>query len=218
MKKRKLNYSNIIICCLVIFLVIILLITGLLARSLIKDMLGNKKGTEVQIVDNIGDYGYQLTENNTEYFKSLYYELKDVVNNNTTSETFDTDYANLVAQLFVADFYDLNSKLNKTDVGGVQFVHKDYREAFKQFASDVNGIYYYVENNIYGDREQELPSVKEVTVVETNVITYSYKEINDTNAYQVKLYIEYEKDLGYPTHANVTLIHNDDKIEVVKIN
>lgn len=217
MKKRKLNYSNVIICGLAIFLVIMLIITGVLAYGIIKDMFGKEETKEVEIVDNIGEYGYELTENNTEYFESLYYELKDVLNNKE-SETFDSDYASLVARLFVADFYDLNSKLNKTDVGGVQFVYKSYRETFKQFASDANGIYYYVENNIYGDREQELPIVKEVTVTETTNIPYTYEDINDTNAYQIKLYIEYEKDLGYPKHATVTLIHTDDKIEVVKMN
>lgn len=217
MKKRKINYSNIIIAGLTIFLIIMLIITGVLVYGLIKDTFGSKPGEEVVIVDNIGEYGYELTENNTEYFESLYYELKDVLNNKE-SETFDSDYASLVARLFVADFYDLNSKLNKTDIGGVQFVYESYRETFKSFASDANGIYYYVENNIYGDREQKLPTVKDVTITEVNNITYTYEDINDTNAYQIKLYIEYEEDLGYPAHATVTLIHANNKIEVVKMN
>ena len=81
MKKRKLNYSNVIICALVVFLVIMLIITGVLAYGIIKDMFGKDNTKEVEIVDNIGEYGYELTENNTKYFEDLYYELIDVLNN-----------------------------------------------------------------------------------------------------------------------------------------
>ena len=217
MKKRKLNYSNITISALSIILVVLIVITGILAYGIIKDTFGKKGEKEVEIVDNIGNYGYQLTENNTEYFKSLYYELKDVLNDEE-SESFDEDYASLVARLFVADFYDLNSKLNKTDIGGVQFVYTGYQGTFKDFASDINGIYYYVENNIYGDREQALPTVKDVSITEINNISYTYKDINDANAYQVKLYIEYTEDLGYPKYVTLVLVHSNNKIEVVKMN
>lgn len=217
MKKRKIKVSNIIIVGLAILLIILIIITGIMAYGIIKDMFGSKSSEEVVIVDNISDYDYELTENHTDYFESLYYDLKDVLNNET-SETFDLDYATLVAQLFTADFYDLNSKLNKTDIGGVQFIYDSYRDSFRNFASDVNGIYYYVENNIYGEREQKLPIVKDVSVTDVTNINYAYEDINDSNAYQIKLYITYEEDLGYPSHATVTLVHHDKKIEVIKVN
>lgn len=217
MKKRKLNYNNITIGALAAILVILVAITSVLAYGIVKDTFGKNRKKEVEIVDIIGNYGYQLTENNTEYFKSLYYELKDVLNHEE-SESFDEDYASLVARLFVTDFYDLNSKLNKTDIGGVQFVYTGYQDTFKDFASDINGIYYYVENNIYGDRKQVLPTVKDVSITEITNISYTYKNINDNNAYQVKLYIEYGEDLGYPKYVTLVLVHSNNKIEVVKMN
>lgn len=217
MKKRKINYSNVIITGLIALLVILVIVAGIMVYGIIKETFGKGSKKEVEVVDNIEKYGYQLTENNTDYYKKLYYELKEVLNDET-SETFDEEYASLVARLFVADFYDLNSKLNKTDIGGVQFVYTNYQETFKNFASDVTGIYYYVENNIYGDREQKLPIVKEVTVTEITNINYVYNDINDSNAYQVKLYIDYEEDFEYPKHATVVLIHSNNKIEVVKMN
>jgi len=218
MKKRKIKRSNVVITALSLSLIILIIITSIFVSDIIKDTFGKGKSKEVEIVDTIKNYSYQLTEYNTEYFKKLYYELKDVLSE-TESDSFDKDYASLVAQLFIADFYDLNSKLNKNDIGGVQFVYSEYQEDFKNFASDSTGIYYYVENNIYGDRNQELPSVKEVEVTEITTINYIYGDVNDTNAYKIKVHITYDKDLGYPTSEILTLIHNNNnKIEVVKMN
>ncbi len=217
MKKRKYKYSNIIITILVILLVLLIIITSMLGYGLIKDLTGKKNTQKVEIVDNIESYDYHLTENNTKYYKDLYSDLKDVLNNED-SETFEDDYASLISQLFVADFYDLNSKLNKTDIGGVQFIYEGYEETFKNFASDQTGIYYYVENNTYGERDQKLPEVKEVTVNEITNTTYKYQDINDENAYQVKLYIEYKEALGYPENVTLVLVHNGKKLEVVSVS
>ena len=119
--------------------------------------------------------------------------------------------------MFVADFYDLNSKLNKNDVGGYQFVYEGYQDTFKRFASDVNGVYYYVENNIYGDRKQDLPVVEEVSIANIENIPYAYGSISDTDAYNITVSVTYKKDLGYPKSVDLILIHSNDKIEVVEM-
>ena len=50
---------------------------------------------------------------------------------NGVDEIVDEEkYATYISQMFLADFYTLNSALNKNDVGGVQFVYKDYQEDF----------------------------------------------------------------------------------------
>ena len=54
-----------------------------------------------------------MTENHTDYYKDLFKELKDLLSKEDYS---DSKYAELVSKLFVADFYDLNSKLNKNDI------------------------------------------------------------------------------------------------------
>lgn len=213
MKKKKIKYDNVIIFGLIGLLVLLLLITGILVFGIYKDTFGSK--TEgVEIVDTIDKYEYQLTENHTDYYKDLFKELKDLLSKEDYS---DSKYAELVSKLFVADFYDLNSKLNKNDIGGYQFVYKGYQESFKRFASDVNGIYYYVENNIYGDRKQELPVIKEVSITSITNVPYAYGSISDTDAYSVTVSITYKKDLGYPKSVDLILIHSNDKIEVVEM-
>lgn len=215
MKKEKNMTSKKIIIGLSISLALLIIIAGILFIGILKDVLGNNRAEEVEIVDTIDTYEYKLTENNTDYFESLYYELKDEL---ALEVRNDDKYAELVTKLFIADFYDLNSKLNKNDIGGVQFIYDKYQSTFIKSANDINGIYYYVDNNIYGEREQELPIVKDVSVEETLKINYTYGDINDSNAYQIKAYITYEEDLGYPKNATVTLVHNNDKIEIVKVN
>lgn len=214
-KNKKLKYDNVLLVVFLSIFFLLLIITGVLAVKLIKDLRGTKQPV-VEVIDKMDDFDYQLTGNNTSYFKKLYYELKDLLSSDK-KESFDEEYAKLIAQLFVADFYDLNSKMDKTDVGGVQFVWKDKRESFKDFATDSKGIYYYVENNLSGSRKQELPVVKEVSVNNIKTIAYEKGNYKDTNAYQITVSITYQKDLGYPTQCELILLHHEDKIEIVEM-
>lgn len=100
-----------------------------MAVKLIKDLKG-KKAPTIEIVDKMEDFDYQLTGNNTDYFKSLYYDLKDLLTKKK-DENFDEEYAKLVSQLLVTDYYDLNSKLDKTDVGGVNLFGKINKRVLK---------------------------------------------------------------------------------------
>lgn len=214
-QKSKIKYDNILLVISVSLFVLLLIIIGIMTAGLIKDLKGGKSKT-VEIVDQMNDYGYHLTGNNSDYFKKLYYELKDLLKD-TKKEDFDKEYAQLIAKLFVADFYDLNSKLDKTDVGGIQFVWKSYQETFKNFATDSKGIYYYVENNVYGKRTQELPIVKNVEIENIEVINYSEKEVKDESAYRITVSISYKKDLGYPKSCTLTLLHNQNKLEIIEM-
>ncbi len=215
-KNKKIKYDNVLLVVFISIFFLLLIITGFMAIKLIKELKGNRDPV-VEVVDRMDNFDYQLTGNNTNYFKSLYYDLKDLLTSEK-KDTFDEEYAKLVSQLFVADFYDLNSKLDKTDVGGVQFVWKDKRESFKDFATDSqSGIYYYVENNVYGKRNQELPTVKKVEVESIEKVSYSKDGYSDGSGYKVKLTISYQKDLGYPKSCELLLLHNQDKIEVIEM-
>ena len=44
-----------------------------------------------------------------------------------------------------------------------------------------------------------------------------YKDIEDENAYVVKVNLEYKKDLGYPEEVEISLLHNDKKLEIYKM-
>ena len=117
--------------------------------------------------------------------------------------------------LFLIDFYTLSNKITNQDIGGVQFIHESFQENFKQKASDT--IYKYVKSNIYGTRSQELPTVKDVEIIDVTEISFTYQEQEDKAAYQIKANMTYKKDLGYDTSKTVILVHNETKLVIVEV-
>ena len=215
MAKKKQNTrikkGNVILVILTVILVCLLIAIGLIAKDTLKK---DKKVAEPEVVDKIGSYGYYITDRSTTYFKKLYEELKSLVQKDNFDEK---EYASLISKMFVADFYDLDSKASKSDVGGVQFVYDMYRDKFIKTASDSNGIYYYVKSDLYGERKQSLPKVKEVEVSSSKVIKYTNKKYVDNKAYEVKTKVTYSNDLGYPTSVKLVLVHNGKKLEIVEV-
>lgn len=206
MKKKKRRVKN----KTIIFLIIVIIIIGI--YIFISNKPKQKPTQQVEVVDSIDNFEYELNDNETKYYKDLFNALKELLND----ENYDEEkYAELVGKLFLADFYDLDSKIMKSDVGGTQFVHEPYREDFEKGATDA--LYKYVESNVYGDRKQSLPIVKEVTVdnIETN--TFKYNDEVDNNAYYLTMNITYTKDLGYPNKVDLILIHNNEKLEIAKL-
>ena len=209
---RKIKKDNIFILILVIVLVALIISLVFMAKGILKKEEGNVQ--ETQIVDKMDDYGYYLTDHNTKYYNELYEELKQTLAENPVDEE---KYAKLVAQLFTVDFYDLNCKLSKSDVGGTQFIAEDYKDVFIKTANDINGIYYYVKSDLYGERKQELPVVVNAEVVSLKNTSFKYDKINDDNAYTIDINLTYEKDLGYQKSVSLTIVHNDKKLEIVEV-
>ena len=189
--------------------VVIALILG---YYLLKPKDSKKVQNVIKIEEKIEDYGYELAENETDYYKGLFKNLKAVLNEKPLGEE---KYASLVGQLFLADFFNLNNKLSKNDVGGLQFVYSDFRDDVENFAKE--GIYHYVENNMYGDRKQALPVVAEVSVLKVEQVEISYLDTSDKEAYQIDFKIAYEEDMGYQTSATLYIVHHDDRLEIVKM-
>lgn len=178
-------------------------------------IFNGKKKEEVAVakeVDAIEKYGYILYDNKTELYKEKFLELKEILNNNDLNEE---DYAKKIAELFVVDFYDLDSKKTNTDIGGIDFILKSAKDEFILKAQDT--IYKYVENDVYGERSQELPKVKKVISSEINKENFESEKINDQNAYIIKVDITYEKDLEYPTSVLITLVHDDNKLYITEV-
>jgi len=177
--------------------------------------VSEKTPTTVKVVDKIDDYGYELEEDSTKLYKDLYENLRDLLQ----KEEFDEkEYASLVSRLLVADFYNLDNKISKNDIGGVQFIRSDQQKNFILEASET--VYKYIEHNVYGNRTKELPIVKEVETLDVKETTYKYKDINEEKAYKVTVNVSYEKDLGYPSEVTVVLIHNSKntkKLEAIKM-
>lgn len=167
---------------------------------------------EIEVIDSIDNFDYVLNDNETEYYNETFNSLKDLL----SQEDYENkDYAVLIGKLFLIDFYDLNNKVMKSDVGGTQFVYAPYREDFEKGAID--NVYKSVQSNVYGDRKQQLPVVKSVENSDLELKLFEYNDDIDYDAYYLTMNINYETDLGYPTQVLLVLIHNDDKLEIAKM-
>ena len=209
MAKRKISKKKITIFAVILIVIIAAVVATIFFLN------SNKKDDntiKVESVDKIEGYDYTLSSNATKYYKSLFKELKIVLESDDVDEA---KYADLVAKLFVADFYNLDNKVNKNDIGGVQFVYKDFREDFKKLAA--NSIYKTVENNVYGDRDQDLPIVTNVSTEKKDSESLKYGDKSDDKAYKINFEVEYKSDLGYQKTGSLTLIHNDKKLEVAAL-
>lgn len=212
---KRLNKKRI-----VLFVILVLILVGVgivLIPKLTKKEKGNDEGNTVKVENEIEAYGYKLIETKSKLYKDYFKDLESVLTIKEDEEVDEEKYASVIVKLFVADFYDLNGKTTKNDVGGTQFVYDKALENFLINAKDT--IYKYVENNLSGDRTQELPSVLSVTVdsIEKTSFTYNADNITDENAYKVKATIEYESDLGYQKEVTITLAHQDKKLVIVEV-
>lgn len=178
-------------------------------------LLFNKEPKEkpLKVVESIDKYGYTLTENETKLYKTLFKKLENELKKD---EVDYENYASLIAQLFIADFYDLNSKIAKTDIGGLQFINKDIKDNLIIKAEET--FYKYVENNLDGKRTQILPAVKSITVDSVNPSKYAYNDKDYQEAYEVNLTWEYEQDIGYETSSKMIIICEDKILSIIELD
>ena len=195
----------------ILIIAIILIITGLgfLAYESVKP-----KAVKTATVENeIEEYGYTLKSTRNDRYKEAFQELKDILSKKDVDEKA---YVEQISKMFIMDFYTLNDKLANTDVGGIDFIHTDAKTNFLEKAEDT--VYKYVENDIYGNREQQLPEVTEVTVENVENIEYTIgTDFTDDNAYQVEVSLKYKEDMDYPTKATLIFVHEDNKLSLVEM-
>ena len=205
-RRRKVKFGRLFILLLLIALIFVF---GFMAIK----KFGGKKVSKVKEISSIKGYGYTLMADATDYYKGLFKKLDKVLKE---KEVDMDEYASLVSQMFVADFFNLDNKISKNDVGGKQFVYTDYQGDFEKYAKD--SIYKSVQNNVYGNRKQELPIVSKVTVSKSDSESFKYGDNTDSEAYVFEFDVEYMKDLGYQESGKLVLIHNDKKLEVASMN
>jgi hypothetical protein len=198
---------------LTVVIILTLIVCGIIIFDYMKDDNNKPNTPEVQVTNNIDEYGYVLVDTDTEYYKEIFEKLKVALDKEEVDEDL---YATLLSQLFVTDFYTLSNKLSSSDIGGLDFVVSTVKDNFAAKAKDT--MYKRVKTNLYGDRDQELPTVTKVSVDNIITNTYSYGDNKDTEAYSVKCSVTYDKELGYPTTVKLTLVHTDNKLEVAKVN
>lgn len=189
-----------------IFVSIILIILAGLIYINIKPYLN--RGQTKQNINSIKDYPYLVYKSDTKLFKTKYKELKKVLE---ASSINDQEYARLVGELFIIDFYTLDNKEGRADVGGLQFIHKDIRDNFKMKAEDTLYKYLTTDNK---------KKINTVTSVKTESITkerFNFKNNTDFNGYKMIISIS-NSDTTYQNKVKLELVHDGNLIQIIKVN
>ena len=196
---------------LIAILIILVSIIGI-SKIFLKKDTESKPKVETKIISNIEKYGYTLDDRDTKYMKETFKELESILN---IDEINKEEYAKVLSKLFIIDFYTLSNKINKYDVGSLEYILNDKVEMFKNKAMDT--IYSDIIDNTYKDRVQELPEITNVEILE---IKKSKFELNkeEKESYKITLKFSYKKDLGYDKEGTLHIIENNNKLEVALYN
>ncbi len=177
----------------------------------------NNTVKEAKVVNKIPGYGYELKDNKTKEYKEMFEDLKKIL----TSKNVDEEkYVKQISKMFVYDFYSLNDKSAKTDVGGIDFVYESVKT---NFLNNAESTYYkYVESNIYNQRKQQLPvvSVKDIKINEVTKDSFEYNDEEDEEAYSVEVSWDYtdSKYSDYQKKVTLIFVHDDKKLSLVELN
>lgn len=219
--KKKNKTKKILITLIVI---VVLAIIGILLYS----YFSGDDGQEVKTIKSIPEYGYELKENETQLYKDEFENLDDIL---SKKEVDYEAYAKQIAKLFIIDFYTLDNKLSKNDIGGTDFIKESMRDNFIEEARSTFYRYLEVKSDT---RTQDLPEVSEITEVEIEDTTFVIKDTTTTtttsrrktttqsgttvDAYKVTISWEYKEDFGYETEANMIIVKEDNKLYIVEMD
>lgn len=178
------------------------------------NVFGGKEVQEAKVLKTIKKYGYTLKDNKTKRYQEMFEQLDKILKKDPVDEE---EYVKQITKMFIYDFYSLDDKSAKTDVGGTDFIYQASLENFLENAEDT--YYKYVESNIYGDRKQELPVVDEIKIESVEETEFAYGETSDENAYEVQVSWTYTDDAfsDYQKEATLTFIHEDIKLSLAEL-
>lgn len=196
---------------LIMVIILFAVLLGLYAKDTLKKK--NKLNFSNEVVEKIEGYDYSIKNNSPDLYKEKFLELKDIL---TSANIDEEKYVKLIAELFIIDFYTLDSKVNNNDIGGIDFVLPSIRDNFILKSNET--LYKYVENSIYGEKKEMLPVVKEVTISSIKNVNYTYENKIDKDAYEIKLNWIYEEDLGYESAKTLYFVHQENKLYLVEMS
>lgn len=191
----------------VIAVIMLLVIIGIVICMLNIFIFGKNSNNSLK-KDQTIKFDYISYSRDTDIYKQIFNKLKETLD---SSEIDYNKYAEYITELFVIDFYTIDNKNNKNDIGGLQFIKKDMIDNFKLNAT--NTVYKYIEN--ISNRDQELPVVKSVSLTKIESSTYKIDD-NEYTSYVVNLNWEYTKDLGYDSVGTFTLIKDGEQLYIVE--
>lgn len=195
-----------ILTILLIIIIILLVMFGVYYCFFKKDDTG------VKVIKEIKQYGYTLDDNETDLYNEYFDELLNIL----SEEDVDNEaYAKTISKLFIIDFYTLDNKLSKNDIGGVQFIREDIRDNFIDKARGTFYRYLEVKSDL---RNQDLPVVSSIDNTEVEMTSFTYKDKTmDDEAYQVTINWTYENDFDYQRRAIITLVKDGNKLSIIEI-
>ena len=201
---KKKSKKKIII---IISILLLLIITAVVVWLLFFNKEEPKKVVEVKELDNLGEYSYVLTDRDTEFYKSEFEILKEIVN---VEKVDEEKYATQVARMFTIDLYTMSTKVNKNDIGGIEYIHKDGKDSFSKKV--MYTLYDQMLDDTFGDRNQVLPEVNSLETISTEKMNYSVLG-NEQSCYLTKLKIGYVTDLKYDNSLSVVVCQEANTIK-----
>ena len=129
---------------------------------------------ELDVIDQApDDLIYTLPRDATtlqlDLFQELYYTHEQFTG--TGSDENLINYASLIAQNFIADFFTLSNKSARTDIGGMQFIADDIFDDFYEYA--LNTFYLHLNHHISTFGSESLPTVETIRVLTAEAGFYS---------------------------------------------
>ncbi len=193
-------------------ILIVLVLGGLFVYNVFFD---KKVAREAKILKEIDEYGYELKDTRNDKYHELFAELEEIL---SKEEVDEKAYVSKISEMVIYDFYTLDDKIAKTDVGAVDFLYSEVVDNFLMNAEDT--YYKYLESDIYSDREQILPIVESVTIGDIENISYDYLDKTDENAYKVPVTWTYGAAdyASYQSSATLIFIHNENRLDLVELS
>lgn len=188
-----------------VLLLIMLIVIVLIGLYAVYTLFFNKDKGNLKEEQTI-KYGYKLYDRDSEYYKDIFNDLKTTLD---SEEVNYEDYAKYITELFVIDFYSLNNKTSKNDVGGLQYIEPTFQENIKLNAT--NTIYKYINVN----DKKELPEVTSVELIKIEESTYKIDNVS-YDSYTVELNWEYKEDLDYEDNGIFNVIKDENKLYIVE--
>ena len=203
MKTRKKRYTSIII------ILVILLILGIIGFIYLNK---DEEKSVIKVERTIPGYEYTLEENEIEIYKDTFKKLESILDE---EEIDKEEYAKCISELFIIDFYTLDNKLSKNDIGGVQFVYPSIKDNFVEKTRST--FYKYLE--VKEGRTQSLPIVSEITSVLAEKTLFKVKDTKENKeAYKVSISWEYEEDLDYEKEADLYVVEESNKLYIIEMD
>ena len=193
---------------IILFVLIGLLLFGVVGYKAYNDFFADN--TPDKKLMSLDLYGYTLTKTDTAIYKDNFKALEKVLNEQPINYE---EYAKYLSKLFIIDVFTLSNKRASTDIGGLEFIHHDLRENFKENMG--NTLYKIVETNLDGNRTQDLIEVASVDVSDVIETKYKYGD-QEYDAYLVKLTWTYTKETDYQKSISLTLIKDNNFLYIVK--